>query len=40
MTEDFTEKVPLRYARYSYNITAVRALNAVGVDQFVEHAKK
>jgi len=34
-------KVPLRYAlANSFNITAVRALNAVGVDDFVNYARK
>jgi len=37
----FHGKVPLRYAlANSFNITAVRALNAIGVDAFVTHAKK
>lgn len=34
-------KVPLRYAlANSFNITAVRALNAIGVNDFVDYAKK
>lgn len=34
-------RVPLRYAlANSFNITAVKTLNAVGVDSFVNHAKK
>jgi len=34
-------RVPLRYAlANSFNITAVRTLNAIGVDSFINHAKK
>ncbi len=37
----FHGRVPLRYAlANSYNIPAVKVLNSIGVDQFVDHAKK